>query len=1683
MQTEKKERTGLQKTARILLKVILFLFLFIIVVFLLVLTPPVQNFATGRIENYLEKKLKTRVEIGSISVRLPRKISLQNIYIEDQTKDTLVAGGTINADLALFKLMSNEVQVKSLELSGITAKVKRILPDTVFNFQFIVDAFITEQSKTDTAATALLKLNVDDIKLDDFRVVYQDVLTGNDMFGYIKGLTAHIDTLNPYLPHYDIASLKANGIRIRFTQNTPLIKPEPISKDLAEAVVPTAMKLNFGNIILDDVFLDYGNDVSAFFTQFTVGHLELDGKQLDLQNRIIHFDKLHLDNSLTAIKLGKKVTEELIEKELKQEIAAQKQNDWSFRIDEIRLNNNTFQFDNDNTPTQKYGLDFAHMRGDSLTLHAENLVLNKDSTGILISKGSFKEKSGFILQALEGDLLYAHNQSYLKNLYLKTPGTELKRNAILEYASYEALANSPSQTVMDIELVNSYVQVKDILSFAPQLRGNPAFRNPSDVWHLNIIGSGTLDRLNFEALQFEGLKDTRLDAYGTLASVTDPNAAGGNFTIRKFHTSQSDIALLTGQRLSTPEINLSETFDASGTLSGNMNNLATNLRLNTSSGGAHIRGRFSNLTNPAKAKYNAQIDTRSLQLGKILRNPQIGTVSANMNFSGTGFTPDAINTTFKGNIYALGFNKYTYRNIRLNGSLKQTAFNVNADIRDPNIDLTAQASGNFAATSSFKLNAMVDSIKTLPLHFTTEPLSFHGKVDADITTLNADYLEGTVLISKALLVSKDQRLPIDTMNLVSSRNETGQFIDISSDVINARMEGQYRITDLGYIIQNNIQPYFSVSTDKKIHNVKPYDFTFRADITNSPFISAFVPGLEINEPIHAEGSLATGNGLQASITTPSLIYGTNTVEGLNVNITTTAAGLQIAGNVGRLKSGDALNIFNTQLNATIANNVINFNLNIDDQNKKNKYKLGGELSQPVTGTYSLHLNPDSLFLNYERWTTSPDNNLTISPTSVNATNFLLQKGDQKLLIESHRDGNSPLLHTHFTNFRVATITGFMKSDSVLVDGVMNGTVSFTNIMKQPLFVSDLMINDLSLKKDTIGNVSLKVSNTVANTYNTNITVSGRGNDVQVTGTLVQGAKDVALDLNVAIRKLELSTMEGAAATAFKNMRGTINGGVKIDGTLAAPEIDGKIYFNDAVFNTVFLGGDFRIDNEKLVAISNEGLIFNQFTIRDSANNALTLDGTVGTSNFINYRFDMDVNANNFRALNTTKKDNKIYYGQLYLTSNMHIGGTEERPVIDGAVTINDKTNLTVVIPQPEPGVSEREGIIQFVDMDAPENDSLFLAAYDSLNTSNLIGFDIAANIEIRKEAILNLIIDEANGDFVNIQGEAQLTAGIDPSGKINLIGSYEIERGAYEISFNFLRRKFEIEKGSKIIWMGEPTGAELAVTAIYIANTAPLDLVEQQVGASQAALRNTYLQKLPFEVHLKVGGQLMQPEISFDIVLPEDKNYNVAKDVVPVVQAKLAQIRQEPGEIEKQVFSLLLLNRFIGENPFQSSSDGFSASSFARQSVSKLLTEQLNSLASGLIQGVDINFDVASSDDYTTGSRRSRTDLNVGLSKRLLNDRLTVTVGSNFELEGPQNTNQKSNNFAGDISVNYQLSKDGRYLIRAYRINEYDALIEGHVIETGIGFIINVDYDHFREVLRGKKAKVKTAEELKKTDE
>jgi hypothetical protein len=130
-------------------------------------------------------------------------------------------------------------------------------------------------------------------------------------------------------------------------------------------------------------------------------------------------------------------------------------------------------------------------------------------------------------------------------------------------------------------------------------------------------------------------------------------------------------------------------------------------------------------------------------------------------------------------------------------------------------------------------------------------------------------------------------------------------------------------------------------------------------------------------------------------------------------------------------------------------------------------------------------------------------------------------------------------------------------------------------------------------------------------------------------------------------------------------------------------------------------------------------------------------------------------------------------------------------------------------------------------------------------------------------------------------------------------------------------------------------------------------------------------------------------------------------------------------------------------------------------------------LAGDLISGVELNFDLVSSQDYTTGQLENKTDLNVGISKKLLNDRLKVTVGSSFGLEGPQQQNQEASTIAGDVSVEYQLSKDGRYKLKAYRINKYQVALQGQVVETGIAFVITLDYNQFKELFEKAKTEKK----------
>ncbi len=1660
----------LRRIGKVLLWVIGILISLIIVVVLLIQTPWGQNIARKEIQSFLVKKLDTKVEIGKLRFRFPTSVELGTIYLEDKNKDTLLYAGSLKADLDMWSLLHSDIKVKGVYLNHITANIKRNLPDTQFNFQFIVDAFASkEPSAVPDTAQSKMRFEVGTVLLNDIRVRYEDVLSGN-MF---RMILQHGDiqkiAVEPGAGLYSIPEISISGLNARLYQETPLKIDSLLKEEIVDSIA-TPLQLRLDNISLADINWEYKNADTELFNTVELRKLLVEVKDINLDKQNIALQTLQLDSTDIQVRMGAKTGAiKTVQSDTASEGSA-----WIVSANLIEFNNNSIKYDDDNQPAKKAGMDYSHIDARQLSLKLIDFIFHPDSIRGNLAKASLTEKSGLVLNELKADFIYADQLAYLRNFRIVTPGTVLQTDVSISYPSMEAMQNDPEVIQLDLNLSKSKIQAKDVLLFVPDLKKQNAFKNPLSTLTVDARLNGSLKKLNIPLFSVSGWSDTKINISGTASSVMDPDKMYLDLSIREARTNKRDLDLMLPDGTLPQNITLPSRMRLGGKFRGGLNRMFAKLDLSTDLGNVYVNGNFSDLTDKYKAGYNFSAGADGLDVGTIIQNDSmIGLLTAAFTISGKGYDPQTMNADIKGSIPEVELKGYNYTAIDIDGSIAEQQYKTLLTANDPNIRFTLDASGEFKEKfPSLLLELKADSVVFQQLKLTTTPLFYRGNITADFATVNPDSLIGSMNITDTYVRTDSLRIFMDTVSLTAGFNDSAQFMNLKSGFMTSRLEGEYKLTEIGDIFAHAVKPYFDISKDSTdTTNFTPYDFTWNTDLYDHPLLHSVAPDLKRLDSVHLITSFKHDVPPSINLQAPAILYGTTSMNGLV--LTTKESGDSLAVNISldNLTAG-AIKLFGTDIDAAVADDNIVAIVSTRDRGNKERYRLGAKLAIPQNGIFDFSMYPEQLLLNYETWYMNTGNSIRYSAEGINIDRFILSRGGEEMSINSFSDSFNAPIELSFQAFQLRTISGFVSQDSSLVDGILTGRVLLMNLLNQPVFTSDLKITDVAFNKDTIGNIALKVQNPKNGTYEADIRLTGNDNDVAITGEyMVAPGQEGTLALNTAINKINLASIEGLSQNMVRDASGYIDGNLSIKGTIADPAVDGKINFNQTRFNFGMLNSYFSV-NDDAIEFTNDGIRFNTFEVADSAGNKATLNGNAFTEDYRDYKFDLTLTANNFKALNTTRLDNDLYYGQLYFNTNLRVKGTSKAPVIDGTLAINENTSLTVVLPSKEPGVEERQGIIEFVDMDSVVMDTVLTDLPDSLNHSDISGVTVSANISIDKEAELTLVVDEGNGDFLRMKGEGQLSGGIDPGGEINLSGSYEIEEGTYELTFNFLKRKFSIQKGSKIIWKGEPTAADVDITAVYEARTSPLDLVENQLAGVDANVRNTYKQKLPFEVKLMMKGELLQPDITFDVALPEEKNYTASKEVVTTVNAQLEVIRRESSEMNKQVFALLLLNRFVSEDPF-SSSTSTSAESMARSSVSKIFTEQLNSLAADLIKGVDVDFDVESSDDYTSGTRQNRTDLNVALSKKLLNDRLTVTVGSNFELEGTQNNNQQSTNIAGNISLNYMLSEDGRYMIRGYRKNSYEGVLEGYIVETGIGFIITVDYNRFRQVFMSKKQKDK----------
>jgi hypothetical protein len=554
--------------------------------------------------------------------------------------------------------------------------------------------------------------------------------------------------------------------------------------------------------------------------------------------------------------------------------------------------------------------------------------------------------------------------------------------------------------------------------------------------------------------------------------------------------------------------------------------------------------------------------------------------------------------------------------------------------------------------------------------------------------------------------------------------------------------------------------------------------------------------------------------------------------------------------------------------------------------------------------------------------------------------------------------------------------------------------------------------------------------------------------------------DGKMDLHFYADSLDMAILKPFSLNQLKEASGNLKAKIDIDGSFDEPAVKGLLNFENVSITSTMLGQKFKLNNDE-VKIDETGLHFTEFSLDDSLGNKAILNGSMLTKNYRNFDFDLKFNADDFNLINSTQADNQLFFGKLNMDANIRITGNLEAPIVNAKLQANKNTNLTVVMPGSNPELQSREGVVNFIDKKKLNDSVIHIVINDSIvKHSAFSGLILNTDIETDTAAIFSMVLDGQTGDAITVQGKSSLSAALDESGKLSLTGLYELERGSYQFSLNMLKKRFEIVKGSTINWTGDPLSALVNIKALYKLKASPIDLVEQQLVGQTPTEVNKYKQRLPVEVYLKMSAELMKPQISFDIVIPEQE---LSK--YPLVDDKLQKLRTNESEMNKQVFALLILGRFVGEDLMQNNTGSTTTGTMVRQSVSGVLSSQLNRVAGGLIKGVDLNFDFESQDDYSTGTAQTKTDLKVGMSRTLKNERIKVNVGTNVPIEGSGKATNASY-ISSDVQVDYMLSKDGKYMLRTYSKNKYEGVIEGQIVETGVTFIFTVEYDKFKEIFR-----------------
>lgn len=1265
-----------------------------------------------------------------------------------------------------------------------------------------------------------------------------------------------------------------------------------------------------------------------------------------------------------------------------------------------------------------------HIRVSELSSHILLNHVTDNSIDLLLKKLSFKDDSGFKLQSLHFKLQADRQKATLKEFRLLMPRSELVLDNLKATYRFEGKRFIPESLRFKGGIQQSKITFADVASLVP------ALRHFDDAVFVSSRFSGTAKSISVPSLNLRtGSGSFNLQARGSYSHASSHPA--WNADIANLNLSPAGVEFLAenlGSKVKIPkEIQRLGTIHLTGKAKGYEKVLSAKGNIETDAGNISLQA----IKNDDRIK--ASVDTRGVNLGRILDNRKLGTVVAKIDAHGT-----MKHIFAKGNIARFDYGNYDFHNIDIDGDYDMKTLRGTASIADPNVNLSVK--GDYHLGS--RLYAL----------------------DAAI-----NHLRPTVLGMKM----HDPSYSLDNISISANNKGKEGHLDIEAPCVSLYARGQYDLTTIYGSIMRLVADKLPTIPGISKHAAKGYnDFTLQANITSAEVLQRmFGLPLSLNLPVHINGNISDAEkNVNLYINAPNFSWDGSAFHDANIELNTIGDSLKMEARISQGLPYEKAPVY--RLRAAAADN--NLSTLLYYANQSSKLPITGKIDARTqfftsdNGATGVHVtvNPSEIMLGEKKWLLNPaDIIYRKNELTVDMLNF--SHGDQHIIINGKATPQATdSIVADLKDVDVAYILNLVNFHSVDFAGKASGKAVVKSIFQTPEAYANLDVKDFVFENGPLGTLHAKAA---YDNQEGQINIDATAEDGPEHLTVINGyvsPKRNYIDLGIEAHNTSLKFMENFCGSFLNNVEAWCKGKLNVVGDLKNINLVGDVVAHGRM-HMKQLGTDYTFNHLRAHAIPDD-IQFEGDSIYDSHYNGkhshfALIRGGIHHKHLTRLSYDLDIDANNFLGFDTHEFGDDTFYGTVFATGTVGIHGKSGETIID--IDATPEPHSIFVYNVASPDAISAGSFIHWNDATpyiyrpySPDSDK-----DKKKDSSSDFSSDMRINflVNTNPNLTLKLMMDDQTGDYITLNGNGVIRANYYNKGGLDMFGNYVVDHGQYKLTIqNIIKKDFDFQPGGTIAFGGDPYNAPLNLQAKYTVNGVPLS--DLSIGRSFSS------NNIRVDCLMDITGTPGAPKVDFSMDLPT-VNSDAKQMIYSVINSQ--------EEMNQQVLYLLGIGRFYTQTKNNQTSEDASQqsqTSLAMQSLlSGTISQQINNVLSSFVNSSNWNFGA----NISTGNEGFNNAEYEGiLSGRLLNNRLLFN--GQFGYRDNANATQS---FIGDFDLRYLIFPNGNLSIHVYNQTNDRYFTRNSLNTQGVGLIMKKDFFNLRDLLGiKKKSKDKEKEDKNK---